>query len=63
MWDWITWGIAALAVWVVVAALVGVLLGRVVRRRDRQVPTVEPSALPTPRAAREQSVPEHRRRS
>ena len=38
MWGWIAWVAVALVVWVAVAALVGVLLGRVVRRRDRQVP-------------------------
>ena len=38
MWGWIAWVVVALAVWVAVAAFVGVLLGRVVRRRDRQVP-------------------------
>ena len=37
MWGWIAWIAVALAVWVAVAAFVGVLLGRVVRRRDRQV--------------------------
>ena len=38
VWGWIAWVVVALAVWVAVAAFVGVLLGRAVRRRDRQVP-------------------------
>jgi hypothetical protein len=39
-----------LAVWVAVAAFVGVLLGRAVRRRDSQVPTSNPESFPAPRA-------------
>lgn len=50
MWDWVGWGIVILTVWVAVAAFVGVLLGRAVRRRDRQVPTGEVESFPTPRA-------------
>ena len=50
MWDWIAWGIVILTVWVAVAAFVGVLLGRAVRRRDRQVPTGDAESFPTPRA-------------
>ena len=42
MWGWIAWIVVALAVWVAVAAFVGVLLGRAVRRRDRQVPDGDP---------------------
>jgi hypothetical protein len=42
VWGWIAWIVVALAVWVAVAAFVGVLLGRAVRRRDRQVPEDEP---------------------
>jgi hypothetical protein len=50
VWGWIAWSIAVLAVWVAVAALVGVLLGRAVRRRDRQVPTSSIDSFPAPRA-------------
>ena len=49
MWGWIGWTVVVLAVWVLVAAFVGVLLGRAVRRRDRQVPTEAPEVFPTPR--------------
>ena len=47
MWGWIAWIVVALAVWVAVAAFVGVLLGRAVRRRDRQVPDGDPARCPT----------------
>jgi hypothetical protein len=50
VWGWIGWGIVILAVWIAVAAFVGVLLGRAVRRRDRQVPTQNPESFPAPRA-------------
>lgn len=41
---WIALGIAA---WLVVALAMGVLIGRMIRRRDRQVPhRAEPSAPP-----------------
>ena len=49
MWDWIAWSLVVLAVWIAVAAFVGVLLGRAVRRRDRQVPTTEAESFPAPR--------------
>jgi hypothetical protein len=49
VWGWIGWSIVILAVWVLIAAFVGVLLGRAVRRRDRQVPTEAPASFPTPR--------------
>jgi hypothetical protein len=48
VWGWIAWILVALAVWVTVAAFVGVLLGRVVRRRDQQTPTAAPDAPPPP---------------
>jgi hypothetical protein len=62
VWGWIAWTIAVLAVWVAVAAFVGVLLGRAVRRRDRQVPTVEVESFPPPRAHADGPPPvsEHR---
>jgi hypothetical protein len=66
VWGWIGWSIVVLAVWVALAAFVGVLLGRAVRRRDRQVPTSAPDAFPTPRAPVEPPVPpvpERRRRA
>ena len=41
---WIAIGVAA---WLVVALVVGVLIGRMIRRRDAQVPRgVEPSEAP-----------------
>ena len=49
MWGWIAWIAVALAVWVAVAAFVGVLLGRAVRRRDRQVPDGDPVEVFPPR--------------
>lgn len=61
MWGWIAWSVVALAVWVAVAGLVGVLLGRVVRRRDCQVPgTVE---VTVGRASADDAVPEPRQHS
>jgi hypothetical protein len=64
VWGWIAWIVVALAVWVAVAAFVGVLLGRAVRRRDRQVPADDPvHVFPPPRAAVENPVHEQRRRS
>jgi hypothetical protein len=64
VWDWIGWGIVVLTVWVAVAAFVGVLLGRAVRRRDRQVPTGDAESFPTPRApAQEPPMSERRPRS
>jgi hypothetical protein len=64
VWDWITWVAVALAVWVAVAAVVGVLLGRVVRRRDRQVPDdLAPEVSPPARARAEGPVPKQRPRS
>ncbi len=44
---WIVIGVAA---WMVVAAVVGVLIGRMIRRRDRQVPD-RPTAAPASGAA------------
>jgi hypothetical protein len=44
------------AAWVVVAAVVGVLVGRIVRERDRQVPR----APEQPTTAGDQDVPKHR---
>ena len=53
MWGWIAWIVVALAVWVAVAAFVGVLLGRAVRRRDRQVPDGDPvEVFPPARGSR-----------
>jgi hypothetical protein len=40
---WIVIGVAA---WLVVALIVGVLIGRMIRRRDAQVPRSETSAAP-----------------
>jgi hypothetical protein len=57
VWGWIGWGIVVLTVWVAVAAFVGVLLGRAVRRRDQQVPTIAPDSFPAPRAPAEPPVP------
>ena len=63
VWYWIGWGMVGLAVWVAVAALVGMLLGRMVRRRDRQVPTDDPASFPAPRVpAQEPPVAERRPR-
>jgi hypothetical protein len=64
VWGWITWVAVALAVWVVVAAVVAVLLGRVVRRRDRQVPDGQAVDTPPPaRAPAEGPGPKQRPRS
>lgn len=63
MWAWIAWIAVALAVWVAVAVFVGVLLGRAVRRRDRQVPDADPVRVsPPPRARLEDPVHEQRQR-
>lgn len=35
---WIGWAVVVPAAWFAVASLVGTLLGRAVRRRDRQIP-------------------------
>jgi hypothetical protein len=64
VWGWLAWVAVVLAVWVIVAALVGVLLGRMVRQRDRQVPQ-EGAEVPFPvsRAPAEgPSAPERRSR-
>ncbi|MHA6621766.1 hypothetical protein [Pseudonocardia sp. DLS-67] len=45
------------AAWVVVAAVVGVLVGRMIRERDRQVP---PAPDPPTATGREKDVPRHR---
>ena len=64
MWGWIAWIAVALAVWVAVAALVGVLLGRVIRRRDLQVSDSDHvEVFPPAPAPTEDSVPEQRPRS
>lgn len=63
MWDWIALVAVALAVWVAVAAVVGVLLGRMVRRRDRQVPGGGADSFPAPRKPAEGPVPERGRRT
>jgi len=62
VWGWIAWSIVVLTVWVAVAAFVGVLIGRTVRRRDRQVPTEEIESFPAPRTEAEGPPPvsEHR---
>ena len=54
MWGWIGWVAVALAAWVVVAAVVGILLGRMIRQRDRQVPLDDGAeAVPPPRSTAE----------
>ena len=64
MWGWIAWIVVALAVWVAVAAVVGVILGRAVRRRDRQVPDGDPvEVFPPAPAPAEDPVPDQRPRS
>jgi hypothetical protein len=64
VWGWIAWIVVALAVWVAVAAVVGVILGRAVRRRDRQVPGGDPvEVFPPAPAPAEDPVPDQRRRS
>jgi hypothetical protein len=64
VWGWIAWVAVALAVWVVVAAVVGLLLGRVVSRRDRQVPESDAvEVFPSARAPAEDPVPKQRPRS
>jgi hypothetical protein len=64
VWGWIAWSIVVLTVWVAVAAFVGVLLGRAVRRRDRQVPEGAVESFPTPRApVQEPPIAERRPRS
>lgn len=48
----VAWIVVGIAAWLVVAAVVGILIGRMIRRRDRQVPgdsTHSPSAgVPSP---------------
>ena len=65
MWGWVGWIIVALTVWASVAVFLAVLLGRVVRHRDQQVPTdmVEPPAPPLRTRVGEPPVPEHRPRT
>jgi hypothetical protein len=63
VWGWIGWSIVILTVWVAVAAFVGVLLGRAIRRRDGQVPTSTPDSFPAPRVAAEPPMPERRPQS
>ena len=64
MWGWIAWIVVALAVWVAVAAFVGVLLGRAIRRRDRQIPDGDAvEVFPPPRAPADDPVHEQRPRT
>jgi hypothetical protein len=63
VWGWIGWSIVVLTVWLAVAAFVGVVLGRAVRRRDRQVPTSTPDTFPTPRVPVEPPMTERWHRS
>ena len=63
VWGWIGWSIVVLTVWVAVAGFVGVLLGRAIRRRDRQVPTSTPDSFPAPRVPVEPPMPERRPQS
>ena len=64
VWGWIAWSIVVLTVWVAVAAFVGVLLGRAVRRRDRQVPEGSADSFPSPRApVQEPPIAERRPRT
>ncbi len=63
-WGWIAWGIVVLAAWLVVATCVGMLLGRVIRQRDHQVPVGTADSFPAPRApAQEPPLSERRPRS
>jgi hypothetical protein len=39
----VMWIVVGVAAWMVVAAVVGVLIGRMIRQRDRQVPAREPA--------------------
>ena len=59
MSGWIAWVAVGAVVWVTLAVLVAVLLGRTVRHRDRQVPHDDVAAPPSPAPA-ERPVPEHR---
>lgn len=43
----VVWIVVGVAAWMVVAAVVGVLIGRMIRQRDRQVPGGA-AAEPTP---------------
>jgi hypothetical protein len=52
---WIAIGVAA---WLAVAALVGVLIGRMIRGRDRQVPKDAPVASGSPRIPAQGTTPE-----
>jgi hypothetical protein len=62
--DWIAWVAVGVAVWIAVAALVAVLLGRTVRHRDRQVPRDDADVEVPPRTpATGPPVPERRRRT
>jgi hypothetical protein len=60
---WIAWVAVGAVVWVTLAVLVAVLLGRTVRHRDRQVPHDAADApVPPPSVPAERPVPEHRPR-
>lgn len=63
MSGWIAWVVVGALVWVTLAVLVALLVGRTVRHRDRQVPhdSAAPAPAPAPPVA-EGSVPEHRPR-
>jgi uncharacterized membrane protein YoaK (UPF0700 family) len=64
VWGWIGWTVVVLAAWLVVAACVGMLLGRVIRQRDSQLPTGTAESFPTPRTpAQEPPLTERRPRS
>lgn len=59
MGGWATWIGAVLVAWVVVAIAVALLLGRVVRHRERQVPrSPAPPPVPRPRTPPDAGGPE-----
>jgi hypothetical protein len=43
----VMWIVVGVAAWMVVAAIVGVLIGRMIRQRDRQIPD-RPAEEPAP---------------
>ena len=62
MSGWIAWLAVGAVVWVTLAVLVAVLVGRTVRHRDRQVPHDDVAVPPPSATPAERPMPEHRPR-
>ncbi len=59
----VEWVLVAVVAWCAVAVVVGLLVGRAVRMRDRQVPRTGPTSDPPPVAPHAASAPERDRES